>query len=259
MPTLDSKIDELYKARPEAFTAARNALAKTLTGPDAGSVKALAKPTLVAWAVNQVFWHERGVYDRVTKRGKAVRAAQLAALKGRDADVRGATESHRQAIADAVKAAARLASEVGGHPDAEALGALFEAVSLREQLSEPHGRLTRSLAPQGFEALAGVPIKAAGRARSLTLVPAPSKPQPVPAASAEVRAEARRREREAAETERQRYAAIQKAEAEIRKAEAAVAEAKKGEAQARAAWDRSRQRLEDAQRALRDARDRTPG
>jgi hypothetical protein len=54
---LDAKIDDLYKLPLSEFTSARNALAKTL-GKDDGAkiVKALEKPTVVPWAVNQVYW-----------------------------------------------------------------------------------------------------------------------------------------------------------------------------------------------------------
>jgi hypothetical protein len=49
-------IDELYQLPLDEFTAARNALAKS-TGD--ASIKKLEKPSLSAWAVNQLFWHQR--------------------------------------------------------------------------------------------------------------------------------------------------------------------------------------------------------
>ena len=51
------------------FTSSRNALAKSLSGDEAKRVKALAKPTLVPWAVNQVYWRARSVYERLLKAG----------------------------------------------------------------------------------------------------------------------------------------------------------------------------------------------
>ena len=65
-------------------------------------MKGLQKPTVVPWAVNQVYWHARPVYDRLVSSGEKLRAAQIEALKGRSADVRRATEAHRKALADAV-------------------------------------------------------------------------------------------------------------------------------------------------------------
>ena len=112
------------------FTAARNALAKTLSGDEAKRVRALAKPTVVPWAVNQVYWHARAAYDRLMKSGERLRKAQIAALEGRSADVRAASEAHRHAIAEAVAEAERLAASAGSKPGADALARTFEALSL---------------------------------------------------------------------------------------------------------------------------------
>ena len=68
--SLDAKIDDLYRQPLDAFVPARNALAKTLTGADATRVRALAKPTVVPWAVNQVYWQARSVYDKAIKSGE---------------------------------------------------------------------------------------------------------------------------------------------------------------------------------------------
>ena len=56
MPSLESSIDRLYEGPLDQFVAERHALAKTVTGDEARQVKQLAKPTVVAWAVNQVYW-----------------------------------------------------------------------------------------------------------------------------------------------------------------------------------------------------------
>ena len=107
--SLDSRIDDLYKLPPDEFVSARTALAKSLTGEEARRVKALVKPTIVPWSVNQVSWHSRDVSSRLLKAGEKLRDAQLTALKGKASDVRGATTAHRQAVADAVKTASQLA------------------------------------------------------------------------------------------------------------------------------------------------------
>jgi len=75
-----------------------------LTGAEAKRVRALAKPTVVPWAVNQVYWHARSVYEQVIKSGERLRAAQIASLEGRrGVDLREAGDTHRRALADAVK------------------------------------------------------------------------------------------------------------------------------------------------------------
>ena len=58
----DAKVDELYQLPLATFTAARNALAKTVKGADARRIKQLAKPTVVPWTVNQLYWHSRKTY-----------------------------------------------------------------------------------------------------------------------------------------------------------------------------------------------------
>jgi hypothetical protein len=153
---LDAKIDDLYRAALNDFTAARNALAKSLSGDEAKRVRALAKPTVVPWAVNQVYWHARATYDRVMKSGERVRKAQIAALEGRSADVRAASEAHRHAIGEAVAEAERLAKSAGAKPGADALARTFESLSLATGREEAPGRLTEALQPAGFEALAGI-------------------------------------------------------------------------------------------------------
>src|SRR5262245_30739136 len=131
--TLESKIDALYQQPPGEFVAARTALAGTLAGADAARVKRLEKPTAVAWAVNQVYWRSRGVYDRLMRAGGQLRAAQVANLKGKAADVRRASDDHRRAIAEAVADATRQLATAGAHPDADSLARTFEALSVARE------------------------------------------------------------------------------------------------------------------------------
>ncbi len=157
MSTLDSRIDDLYRQPPGAFVAARNALARTLAGADAAQVKRLVKPTAIPWAVNQVYWRARPLFDRVRASGEKLRQAQIATLAGRSrVDVAAAHEAHRQAVARAVQEASRLAAGAGVSVSADALARTFEALSLARESPAPPGRLTQPLQPAGFEALAGV-------------------------------------------------------------------------------------------------------
>jgi len=67
--SIESDIDALYRLPPGDFTAARGTLAKTLTGESARKVRALKKPSAVPWAVNQVYWQARPIYEHVLKEG----------------------------------------------------------------------------------------------------------------------------------------------------------------------------------------------
>ncbi|MBZ5557041.1 MAG: hypothetical protein LAO77_07160 [Acidobacteriia bacterium] len=223
MSALEAKIDRLYQLALDEFTAARNTLAKSLTGADAALVKQLVKPTVVPWAVNQVYWRARPVYDRVLESGEKLRKAQIGALEGRAADVRAASDAHRRAIADAVREAEQLmkGTGVGKNPSDSRplLTRVFEALSLTPTPPEPHGRLTAELQPAGLEALAGITPKEKGdgsRQQSLRL-PSPS-------------------------------------EAEIKSAEADLARAEASERSARQAWERAHDELLAARKALSELR-----
>ena len=156
MSALDREIDALYQLPLAEFTAARTALARTLSGEPAGKVRSLKKPTVVPWAINQVYWKARPAYDGLTKSGKALRDAQIAVLKGKKANVRAATDGHRRAVSEAVRRAVTLAADAGLKPNAEELARMFEAVSLMPAPSAETGRFTQLIAPSGFDALAGV-------------------------------------------------------------------------------------------------------
>jgi hypothetical protein len=159
--TLDTRIDELYQLPLDEFTAARNALAKTVTGPEAKRIRSLVKPHAVPWAVNQLYWKAGPAYERLLKSGAALRAAQIAALHGRRSDVRAATEAHRSALAAAAQHAADLAARSGSHPNAEAVARMLEAISLAAHPPDAPGRFTEIVQPAGLEALTGVTPSAA--------------------------------------------------------------------------------------------------
>jgi hypothetical protein len=245
VPTLDAQIDELYKKPLSEFVSARGSLAKTLKGDEAKQVKALVKPTLVPWAVNQMYWQARPVYHGLAKAGEKLRAAQIAALKGRGNDLKEVSVAHRKAISEAVATATQLAGAHGQYPAADVLGRMLEALSLTDTPPERPGRFTQVLQPAGFEALAGIPLKAGGASKA-------SPPAVEKKLSEKQRVAA---ERERAVAERERAAAERKQEAAIRQAEGAVVRAKDEEDQARREWDRTRKQREKAERALAELRD----
>jgi hypothetical protein len=265
---LDDKIDDLYTLPLAEFTAARNALAKSLSGDDAKRVKALAKPNVVPWAVNQVYWRARAVYDRLLKSGERLRKAQIAALEGKSTDVRAANDAHRHAITEAVSEAERLSGAAGSKPSPDALTRTFEALSLAPEPPEAPGRLTEALQPAGFEALAGVTPAAHTGGAPPARHPPPA-PRDTTTRSAEraaphrpAREDTRAREREAKRA-REEAEAVRKAEearrqhdAELRKADAAIARAEAHEKLARETWERAHDALLDARKARDEVRRR---
>jgi len=255
---LDAKIDDLYKLPLGEFTGARNALAKSLSKDDAKIVKALEKPTVVPWAVNQVYWRARSTYDRLMKSGEKLRTAQIAALEGRKADVREASEAHRRAIADAVAEGERLSAEAGARPGTDALARTFESLSLATSAPKAPGRLTDALQPAGFEALAGLgnlelrtenskPKPALGLApKHVERQTANGEPRTTAAAKAAALAAEREAAREAAEKK--------KHEAAVKAAEEALARVEAAERKARETWERAHDDLLAARQALTDLR-----
>jgi hypothetical protein len=232
---LESKIDELYRAPLGDFIEARAALARSLTGDDARRVRKLAKPTAVPWAVNQVYWRARPLFDRLLKSGAHLRDAQVASLEGKRADVRAALEAHRKAIAEAVKTAEQIAAADGLHPSADALLRSLETLSLTSApvnvvKADAPGRLTKPLLPVGFAALSGLKIAAPAEHDQ--------KDRETSAARKKKAAEdARRRSAEAAAQKRH--------DANVKKAEAALERARRQMADAQAAFKRALNDTED--------------
>ena len=178
---IDGEIDRLYQLPPEEFTAARNALAKQ-AGADAAEVRARAKPPVAAWAVNQLYWNRRTVYDGLTEAAVAVRSTHAAVLGGKKGDLRVVGKAHEQAVEAAVKAALAILAE-GGHPATDATRqSIVTTLRALPAAGERPGRLTRILQPGGFEMLAGLSISgAAGPRRAAEPAPrspAPSSPAP---------------------------------------------------------------------------------
>jgi hypothetical protein len=235
--SLESQIDDLYRLPLTEFTSERNALAKTLSGDEAGRVKALAKPTLLPWTVNQLYWDARSTYDRLMKSGAALRASQIAALEGRGDALPRAAEAHRRALAEAVRDATRIAARHKAKPGADDLARMLEALSLSPQRPDPPGRLTELVQPAGFEALTGI-------------TPAAREAERKPA-SDKVRALKDNEEKERKKQEEERRRQLQ---ARIKDAEREVERAREAETAAKEAFDEAREARKRAEALLDELR-----
>src|SRR5262249_12241086 len=99
---LDDEVDSLFKLPLSEFTDARNNLAAQLKrdgrADDASFVKALAKPSISAWAVNQLHWNHRAAFDRLIAAGQRIRQAQTSHTTSKEMreslDARGEALSH---------------------------------------------------------------------------------------------------------------------------------------------------------------------
>ncbi len=165
---LESAIDRLYQQPADAFTGARNALAaewKAKGDKDASArIKALGKPTAVAWAVNQLYWNDRPLFDALALALARVAAAQRGGLAGGGGTaLRDAMRVRNEKLQQAVRAAERTlvaSGSQGGLGVQQRLAATLEALaSPRPSGAVPDvvpGRITGDLAPQGFEVAFGL-------------------------------------------------------------------------------------------------------
>jgi DNA repair exonuclease SbcCD ATPase subunit len=162
----DDEIRSLYRESPDAFIPARDALAKRLKeggDPDeAARVKALRKPTVPAWAVDQLATTDPEGVDALLAAGAALRSAQQAALSGRHADrLREATDARRDAVARLTSAATRALQDAGRSPEPhiEVISATLEAASIDPEAGDRlrSGTLDRPLsAAAGFGDIVGL-------------------------------------------------------------------------------------------------------
>lgn len=241
MAQLDDEIDRLYQLPAAEFVAARNALAKQ-AGPGAATVKNLQKPNAPAWAVNQLYWTRRKVFDKLIDAANKLRAAHSQMLSGKRADVTAAEAAHR----DAVKAASAEVREILTQAGDPATTATMMAVSDTLQAlpgPERPGRLVRPLKPRGFEALAGlVPGAAAASKRLAEIVPIGRGGAIVPIARGRAATPERTATESAGDTGKLSEAAARRAEAEAkRQAEIKKQHLEKLNAEIRAARGAERQ------------------
>ena len=253
MSDLEQDIDTLYQLAPGEFTAARNALAKTLKGADAARVKALVKPTAVPWAINQLYWHRRSTYDRLVAAGRGLRDAQIAALGGRGSDVARATETHRKALADAVRDAGAVASEHGIKPAVDQLSRMLEMLSLRAEGDDTPGRHVDLVQASGLEALAGIALAEGTTFERPKIVRLPvAEKRRASEAAPDADAERRRME-EAAAARKEAEQRVEEAERTLDEARDVEAAAQRAVTEAEAVLERAQKAVEEARRARRAA------
>ena len=231
---LEERIDELFALPPDAFTAARDALVTELraAGDRDGAirVKGLRKPTIAAWALNEVARRDPSGLRRLREAGEELARAQRRVVSGLDpAALRAAQQRRWQVAAGLLAQALEVLREAGVPPDphADAVRGGLDAAALDAELGEAvaEGRLSRPpQAPSGFAGLSG-----------LTAVPSEAEePEPDHAEAgaderlAEARlAEARLAEARLAEARQQRDAAASDARATRREAVHAAEDAER--------------------------------
>jgi hypothetical protein len=166
-----STADELYALPLDEFTAARNELERRLRRDgereEAKAVKALRKPTVAAWALNQVARRNGKGVKALLAAGERLRHAQEALLEGGDrGELAAAAEEERESVGKLSREAAAIAAEAGvatGGGLDEKLRATVHAAATDEEVAGElaAGRLTREREVMGMFGLAEAPAEAA--------------------------------------------------------------------------------------------------
>ena len=219
---LDAAIRELYQAPVEHFVAERKRLAKELDKAAGKALLAKRRPTISAWAVNQLWWHARDAFDRMMKTADELRA-------GKQVD-----KQHREAVA-ALRARASAILEDADHPPTESvlrrvtttLSAL--AATGTWEPSQP-GALTDDLDPPGFGAV-GLSLPSRAEPAAAPKPHHPTKPKVDHAAERRAKEEAQRKERERAKKRAHLDEQITKAKAHVETVEEQLARAREHVAQ----------------------------
>jgi hypothetical protein len=159
MPKLDDDIDALFKLPLTEFVGARKALAARLKQngfvSEAEDVKALAKPPVSAWTVNQLYWRHREGFDELIATGQRFHKAQVT---GKMVNMREALDARRDALSHLSDLATEALRDAGHNPSLDTLRRIattLEALSVATSPSNGPtlGRLTHDIDPPGFDSL----------------------------------------------------------------------------------------------------------
>jgi hypothetical protein len=151
---VEDEIDPLFSGPLGNFTEARNALAQRLTAEGdraaAARVKQLRKPTVTAWAVNQLAHHHRDRLDELLEATDRLRDASNASA------LRAATKERTKLISSLLDIASQILEDAGNAAGAAQLDRITQTLlagtstdEYRDELIQ--GRLTKDLQPGGFD------------------------------------------------------------------------------------------------------------
>ena len=270
---LDDDVDALFKLPLAEFIGARNDLAARLKragrANDANLVKALAKPSISAWAVNQLPWRHREALDRLMVTAQRFRQAQTSHTAGRIADIRGSLDARSEALSHLSNLATVILRDTGHNPTPDTIHRItitLEGVSAYATPSDgpTPGRLTQDVDPPGFGSLASLISSAGTTKRNDELTRVTSSQKSIRAAAkmpqSKVPAGDVKKVRQAEETRRARIAAAKLTLQEVKRslteaksrAQRLEAAQKKADADARKADAEARQ----AEKQMREVEER---
>src|SRR2546423_3704713 len=139
MPKLDDDIDALFKLPLTEFVGASKALVARLKqngfASEAEGVKALAKPSISAWTVNQLYWQHREAFDELIATGQRFHKAQAT---GKMVNMREALDARREALSHLSELSTEALRDAGHNPSLDTLRRIsttLEALSATTSVS----------------------------------------------------------------------------------------------------------------------------
>jgi hypothetical protein len=257
MARRDDPIDTLFKLPLSEFIGTRKKLAAQLkkdgNADEAERVKALAKPPISAWTVNQLYWTHREEFDELMATGQRVRKAQTS---GKIVNMREALDGRREALSHLSDLATEVLRDAGHNPSLDTLRRItttLEALSSFTSVSDSPtpGRLTRDIDPPGFDSF-GSFVPSAGTAKR-----APDPPQVRPPKKS-VTTSGKTHTAAAAETTRreERQARINAAKVSLQVAKKSLAAARAMAKSLEAAQKRAEAVAKEAEKQRRQAEER---
>lgn len=261
---IEEEIDRLFSLDPGEFIAARDQLATRLKAEgkaeQAAEVRSLRRPTVAAWAANQVASQRPSEVEELLAAGAALGQVQRKLLSGvKSGGFREVTDRRRKAVAALVKAAEGVLAEVGkgSAGTVEAVQATFEAASVDQEAAEQlrAGRLEKELSGvAGFGGVTGLEVVAAPREKSQARKKKEMGDDSARAAELkEARQEAKELQKAAAEARRNAMKARAEADRAQARAERLAREAEEARVHARDAASRARAAETEADRAQGEA------
>ena len=259
--TEDDEIDALFQLSPPEFVAARNALAARLKKDGrndvAGRVKALPKPSISAWTVNQLYWKHRDAFEKLLATGERFRQAQASRIAGKGGDLHRLLNERREELSAMTRVAADiLQRSSGASPPGvmRRITASLEALSAYGTLegAPRAGRLVEDVDPPGFDALAALVPRVGDVSRGET-------PSKVLTFQKSTKSAAKRKSRSAGddrEREKQRQAQLAAARAAKQEASRDLVSARRAAHHAQTALKKAATQAKESEEAMVAAEER---
>src|SRR5439155_4896966 len=213
---------------------------------------ALAKPSISAWTVNQLYWRHREAFDELIATGQRFRKAQTS---GKMVNMREALDARSEALSHLSDLATEGLRAAGHNPSLDTLRristtleALFVATSLSDRPTL--GRLTEDIDPPSFDSLGSFTPSAGSTKRAAEpLHVSPSKKAVTASSKAqEAAAEASRRE--------ERQARINAAKASLQQARKSLTAARAAVKSLEGAQKKTEATAKEAAQTRREAEER---